>query len=143
MLAGHAPGDRKMSQDPKTVVCIEDEAGVIELIRFILERRGLEVVGAESGPEGLNAIRRLKPVMVLLDLMLPGMDGWEVYRRMKADETMRNIPVIVVTARAANVDEMLAKQIAKVDDYVKKPFSLQELLQSVDRVLARVAPQSP
>jgi CheY-like chemotaxis protein len=131
-----------MSQDSKTVVCIEDEAGVIELIRFILERRGLEVVGAESGPEGLNAIRRLKPVMVLLDLMLPGMDGWEVYRRMKADETIRNIPVIVVTARAANVDEMLAKQIAKVDDYVKKPFSLQELLQSVDRVLARVAPQS-
>jgi DNA-binding response OmpR family regulator len=61
---------------------------------------------------------------------------------MKADETIRNIPVIVVTARAANVDEMLAKQIAKVDDYVKKPFSLQELLQSVDRVLARVAPQS-
>jgi CheY-like chemotaxis protein len=131
-----------MSQDSKTVVCIEDEAGVIELIRFILERRGLEVVGAESGPEGLTAIRRLKPVMVLLDLMLPGMDGWEVYRRMKADETIRNIPVIVVTARAANVDEMLAKQIAKVDDYVKKPFSLQELLQSVDRVLARVAPQS-
>jgi CheY-like chemotaxis protein len=131
-----------MPQDSKTVVCIEDEAGVIELIRFILERRGLEVVGAESGPEGLTAIRRLKPVMVLLDLMLPGMDGWEVYRRMKADETIRNIPVIVVTARAANVDEMLAKQIAKVDDYVKKPFSLQELLQSVDRVLARVAPQS-
>jgi CheY-like chemotaxis protein len=131
-----------MSPDSKTVVCIEDEAGVIELIRFILERRGLEVVGAESGAEGLSAIRRLKPVMVLLDLMLPGMDGWEVYRRMKADETIRNIPVIVVTARAANVDEMLAKQIAKVDDYVKKPFSLQELLQSVDRVLARVAPQS-
>jgi len=126
-----------MSPESKTVVCIEDEPGVIDLIRFILDRRGLEVVGAESGTEGLDLIRKLRPAIVLLDLMLPGMDGWEVYRRMKADETMKDIPVIVVTARAANVDEMLAKQIAKVDDYIKKPFSLQELLQSVDKVLAR------
>jgi CheY-like chemotaxis protein len=132
-----------MSQDSKTVVCIEDEPGVIELIRLILERRGLEVVGAENGPEGLVAIRQSHPMLVLLDLMLPGMDGWEVYRRMKADEAMKNIPVIVVTAKAEGIDEVLAKHIAKVDDYIKKPFSLQELWQSIDRVMARAAVQRP
>src|SRR5512136_237702 len=126
-----------MSEDSKTVVCIEDEPGVIELIRLILERRGLEVVGAENGPDGLAAIRQFQPMLVLLDLMLPGMDGWEVYRRMKADDAMKNIPVIVVTAKAEGIDEVLAKHIAKVDDYIKKPFSLQALVQAIERVLNR------
>jgi DNA-binding response OmpR family regulator len=132
-----------MTSQTNKVVCIEDESGVIELIRLILERRGLEVVGAENGPAGLNTIRELRPSLVLLDLMLPGMDGWEVYRRMKADDTMKNIPVIVVTAKAEGIDEVLAKHIAKVDDYIKKPFSLQELLQSVERVMARSAAPGP
>src|SRR5512136_2162731 len=132
-----------MSEDSKTVVCIEDEAGVIELIRLILERRGLEVVGAENGPDGLAAIRQHNPMLVLLDLMLPGMDGWEVYRRMKADDEMKSIPVIVVTAKAEGIDEVLAKHIAKVDDYIKKPFSLQELWQSIDRVMARATVRRP
>ncbi len=131
-----------MPQDSQTVLCIEDEPGVIELIRLILERRGLQVVGAASGPEGLSAVRQLRPKLVLLDLMLPGMDGWEVYRRMKADEATKNIPVIVVTAKAANIDEMLARYIAKVDDYIKKPFALQELVEKVDRVLGAAPPQS-
>jgi len=128
-----------MSQDSKLVVCIEDEPGVIELIRLILERREFQVIGAENGPDGLAAVRQHKPTLVLLDLMLPGMDGWEVYRRMKADDEIKSIPVIVVTAKAEGIDEVLAKAIAKVDDYVKKPFSLQELWQSIDRVLARAA----
>jgi DNA-binding response OmpR family regulator len=126
-----------MSSQPNTVVCIEDEPGVIELIRLILERRGLKVVGAASGVQGLEVIRQVKPSLVLLDLMMPGMDGWEVYRRMKADAMMKTIPVIIVTAKAEGIDEVLAKHIAKVDDYIKKPFSLQELLQAIERVLGR------
>jgi len=126
-----------MSSKPDTVVCIEDEPGVIELIRLILERRGLKVVGAGSGVQGLEVVRQVRPSLVLLDLMMPGMDGWEVYRRMKADAIMKTIPVIIVTAKAEGIDEVLAKHIAKVDDYIKKPFSLQELLQSIDRVLNR------
>jgi CheY-like chemotaxis protein len=126
-----------MSSEPRTVVCIEDEPGVIELIRLILERRGLRVVGAVSGAEGLEVVRQVKPSLVLLDLMMPGMDGWEVYRRMKADAMMKTIPVIIVTAKAEGIDEVLAKHIAKVDDYIKKPFSLQELLQAIERVLNR------
>ena len=126
-----------MSSEPSTIVCIEDEPGVIELIRLILERRGFKVVGAVSGVEGLEVVRQVKPSLVLLDLMMPGMDGWEVYRRMKADAMMKTIPVIIVTAKAEGIDEVLAKHIAKVDDYIKKPFSLQELLQSIERVLNR------
>ena len=126
-----------MSPEPSTVVCIEDEPGVIELIRLILERRGLKVVGAASGVQGLEVVRQVKPSLVLLDLMMPGMDGWEVYRRMKADAMMKTIPVIIVTAKAEGIDEVLAKHIAKVDDYIKKPFSLQELLQAIERVLGR------
>ena len=126
-----------MAAESNKVVCIEDEPGVIELIRLILERRGLEVTGAEGGTEGLKIVKALKPALVLLDLMMPGMDGWEVYRRMKADEDMKNIPVIIVTAKAEGIDEVLAKHIAKVDDYIKKPFSLQELVQSIERVLNR------
>ena len=126
-----------MSSEPRTVVCIEDEPGVIELIRLILERRGLKVVGAVSGMEGLEVVRQVQPSLVLLDLMMPEMDGWEVYRRMKADAMMKTIPVIIVTAKAEGIDEVLAKHIAKVDDYIKKPFSLQELLQAIERVLNR------
>jgi DNA-binding response OmpR family regulator len=74
---------------------------------------------------------------VLLDLMMPDMDGWEVYQQMKADELTRHIPVIVVTARAQSIDKVLGLHIAKVDDYIAKPFSPQELLNSVEKVLAQ------
>ena len=81
-------------------------------------------------------IRKEHPDLVLLDLMMPDMDGWEVYQQMKAEETTKNIPVIVVTARAQSIDKVLGLHIAKVDDYIAKPFSPQELLNSVDNVLA-------
>jgi DNA-binding response OmpR family regulator len=68
--------------------------------------------------------------------MMPDMDGWEVYQQMKADEATKDIPVIVVTARAQSIDKVLGLHIAKVDDYIAKPFSPQELLNSVDTVLA-------
>ncbi|MDO9129050.1 MAG: response regulator [Anaerolineales bacterium] len=122
---------------PKRVLCIEDEAEMIDLIRLILGRRGFEVKGANGGLEGLEMIRKEKPDLVLLDLMMPDMDGWEVYQQMKADEATRDIPVIVVTAKAQSIDKVLGLHIAKVDDYIAKPFSPQELLASIDNVLAK------
>jgi two-component system response regulator VicR len=80
-------------------------------------------------------IHRDHPDLVLLDLMMPEMDGWEVYQQMKADDTTKDIPVIVVTAKAQSIDKVLGLHIAKVDDYIAKPFSPQELLNSVDKVL--------
>jgi len=125
-----------MSEIKKKVVCVEDEPEIIDLIRLILGRKGFDLTGATGGLEGLETIRRVKPDLVLLDLMMPDMDGWEVYQQMKADPDLKNIPVIVVTAKAQSIDKILGLHIAKVDDYVTKPFGPQELLQSVERVLS-------
>jgi DNA-binding response OmpR family regulator len=119
----------------KHIVCIEDEPEMIELIRLILSRRGFEVHGASGGKKGLDMVREMLPDLVLLDLMMPEMDGWEVYQQMKADVSTRDIPVIVVTARAQNIDKVLGLHIAKVDDYIAKPFGPQELIDSVEKIL--------
>ncbi len=121
----------------KMILCIEDEPEMIDLICLILSRRGFEIRGANGGKEGLEIIRNEHPDLVLLDLMMPEMDGWEVYQQMKADEAAKDIPVIVVTAKAQSIDKVLGLHIAKVDDYIAKPFSPQELLASVDAVLGR------
>jgi DNA-binding response OmpR family regulator len=121
----------------KLILCIEDEPEMIDLIRLILNRHGFEIRGANGGKEGLEIIRKDHPDLVLLDLMMPDMDGWEVYQQMKADDVTKNIPVIVVTARAQSIEKVLGLHIAKVDDYIVKPFSPQELLTSVDKVLDR------
>lgn len=124
-----------MAQDKKVVVCIEDEPEMIDLVKLILGRKGFDLVGAVGGREGLETVRKLKPDLVLLDLMMPDMDGWEVYQQMKADDALKDIPVVVVTAKAQSIDKVLGLHIAKVDDYVTKPFGPQELLQSVNKVL--------
>ena len=121
----------------KQVVCIEDDPEMIELIRLILNRRGVQVHGASGGAAGLKLIREKHPDLVLLDLMMPDMDGWEVYQQMKSDESIRDIPVIVVTAKAQSIDKVLGLHIAKVDDYIAKPFSPQDLMDSVDKVLGK------
>ncbi|HJW84116.1 MAG TPA: response regulator [Anaerolineae bacterium] len=126
-----------MAEEKKRVVCIEDEPEMVDLVKLILGRKGFELIGAMGGREGLEKIKSIKPDLVLLDLMMPDMDGWEVYQQMKADPEMQHIPVIVVTAKAQSIDKVLGLHIAKVDDYVTKPFGPQELLQSVEKVLSK------
>ncbi|MDX1435744.1 MAG: response regulator [Anaerolineales bacterium] len=124
-----------MADEKRRVVCIEDEPEMIDLYKLILSRRGFEVIGADGGRNGLEAVQKGAPDLVLLDLMMPDMDGWEVYKRLKADPTTESIPVIVVTAKAQSIDKVLGLHIAQVDDYISKPFSPQELLDSVEKVL--------
>ena len=119
----------------KRILCIEDEAEMIDLTRLVLEREGFEVLGAVGGSQGLAIIKQEKPDLVLLDLMMPDMDGWEVYRQMRADKDLANIPVIVVTARAQSIDKVLGLQVAKVADYITKPFGPKDLITSINRVL--------
>ena len=94
-----------MAENKKKVVCVEDEPEIIDLIKLILGRKGFDLTGATGGLEGLEAIRRIKPDLVLLDLMMPDMDGWEVYQQMKADSELKNIPVIVVTSKILSEEE--------------------------------------
>ncbi len=128
-----------MNKPTKRLAYIEDEAEMIDLVRLILGRRGYTVLGATGGHEGLELVRKELPDLVLLDLMMPDMDGWDVYHQIKSDEQTRDIPVIVITAKAQNIDKILGLRIAKVEDYISKPFSPQELLDRVEHVLSRQA----
>ena len=123
------------------VVYIEDDQEMIDLVVLILTRRGYQVKGAQGGRNGLDLIFQDPPDLILLDLMMPGMDGWEVYQQLKSNETTRNIPVIIVTAKAQAIDRVLGLHIAKVDDYIAKPFRPQELIDAIDHVFNQASQQ--
>ena len=131
-----------MSKESKRLAYIEDESEMIDLVRIILGRRGYTVLGANGGREGLELVRKELPDLVLLDLMMPDMDGWDVYHQIKSEELTRDIPVIVITAKAQNIDKVLGLRIAKVEDYIAKPFSPQELLDRIDIVLSKQSKSS-
>ena len=121
----------------KTIVYFEDDRDMVELVKIILEREGYQVDGIAEGKSGLILVKQLLPDVILLDLMLPDMDGWEIYRQLKNDETTMDIPVIVITAKTQSIDKVLGLEIAKVDDYISKPFRPNELVERVEGVLSR------
>lgn len=124
-----------MNAKDKVIICIDDDPEIITLMRLIFRPKGFRLIGAVSGPEGLKAMRRVKPDLVLLDLMMPGMSGWEVYRQMQADEELKRIPVVIVTVRAQAIERTIGLHVFGVDDYITKPFEIQDLVRSVCRVL--------
>jgi CheY-like chemotaxis protein len=130
--------EREMEKD-RTVVCIEDEPDMISLIELALQRIRVKLIGALGGAEGLDRIRQVKPDLVLLDLMMPDIDGWEVYRRMKADEGLRHIPIIVITAMDPLWTKKQGLDPEHVDGFIHKPFVPQELVQMVNSTLRLVA----
>lgn len=118
------------------VVYIEDDLEMINLVTLILSRRGFLVKGAHGGREGLDLVRMELPDLVLLDLMMPDLDGWDLYQQLKANTDTRHIPVIVITAKSQPIDRVLGLHIAKVDDYISKPFHPEDLLESIRKVMA-------
>ncbi len=126
-----------MTKKEKKVVYIEDEPEMIDLVTLILSRKGFTVKGANGGREGLDLIKKELPDLVLLDLMMPDVDGWDVFQQMKAETKTRKIPVIVITAKAQSIDKVLGLQIAKVAAYISKPFTPQELIDSVERIFQK------
>ncbi len=129
-----------MEEIPPTVsiLYIEDDPEMIDLVTLILTRQGYQVSGANGGRKGLEQAQRTMPDLVLLDLMMPDMDGWDVYHQLKSSQLTRDIPVIIITARSQTIDQVLGIQIAKVDDYIIKPFRPGELIESVKKVLAAI-----
>lgn len=117
------------------VLCVDDEPGVVELIGLILKPQNIQVDGATNGLEALASMRQNPPDAVMLDIMMPDMDGWEVYRQMRADTHLKDIPVIIVTARNSSFEEIIARERAGVDDYITKPFVPNDLRQSLARVM--------
>jgi DNA-binding response OmpR family regulator len=123
------------SDRPISIVYIEDDLEMIDLVSLVLSRRGFQLKGAHGGREGLELINQELPDLILLDLMMPDVEGWDVYHQVKANVSTQNIPVIVITAKAQSIDRVLGLQIAKVEDYISKPFRPQELIDSIEVVL--------
>jgi two-component system alkaline phosphatase synthesis response regulator PhoP len=121
------------------VLVIEDERDVAELLRYHLAREGYDVRLSASGVEGIREAKESRPDMVLLDIMVPELNGWEVCRRLKQDPDLRGIPVIMVTGRVEEGDKVLGFEMG-ADDYVTKPFSPRELLARVRAVMRRSKP---
>ncbi len=119
----------------RRVIYIEDDQEMIDLVSMILSRRGYQVTGAQGGKQGLELVNQEAPDLILLDLMMPDIDGWDVYQQIKSHDATRHIPVIVITAKAQAIARVLGLHIAKVDDYISKPFRPQELLESIETVL--------
>lgn len=120
------------------ILCIDDEPGMIELVALVLKPQNVQVSGANSGAAGLEQLRQNpdeRPDAVLLDIMMPGMDGWEVYRQIRNDDELKEIPVIIVTARDSSFEEIIARTRANVDDYITKPFVPNKLRESIAKVL--------
>jgi DNA-binding response OmpR family regulator len=117
------------------ILYIEDERPVIDLVREALSLAGYKVVGATSGRQGLALMRERKPDLILLDLMMPDINGWDVYREMKTDKNLADIPVIVVSAKAPEYDNIVIDDLPPVEDYITKPFDVEELIQSVKEIL--------
>ena len=121
------------------VLIVEDEPDVAELMRYNLAKEGYEVALVGNGAEALEQARRSRPDMILLDIMVPGLNGWEVCRRLKQDAHTRAVPVIMVTGRAEEGDKVLGFEMG-ADDYITKPFSPRELLARVRAVMRRGKP---
>ncbi len=119
----------------KVVVYIEDEPELIDLLRLILQDEQIDIQAAVRGKEGLKLIRQLKPDLVLLDLMLPDIEGWEIYRQMQQDAALREIPVIVVTVRTEGLIEGVWPQVKELAGYLVKPFTVHDMRAAVQRVL--------
>ena len=116
----------------KRVLCIEDQADNRRIVRDLLTSVGFEVIEAVKGDEGVSTAEREKPDLILMDIQLPGIDGYEATRRIKANPALAHIPIIVVTSYALSGDEEKARS-AGCDAYIAKPFDAMELLSMVRR----------
>ncbi len=122
------------------VLVVEDEQDLQDLLRFNLAREGYEVTCVGSGEKALEAVRRVTPQLILLDLMLPGVDGLNVCRTLKADAALKDIPVVMLTAKGEEADVVVGLELG-ADDYITKPFSPRVLLARLKAVLRRKSPQ--
>ena len=123
----------------KKIVIVEDDHNISELLQLYLKNEGYETVIANDGGEGIDQFRRFRPDLVLLDLMLPVMDGWGVLRTIRQDS---KVPVIMLTAKGEDMDKIMRMEYG-ADDYIKKPFSIMELITRVKALLRRTVKEEP
>lgn len=120
------------------ILVVDDEPDILKLLEYNLKRSGFQAILAKDGPEAIEAARANRPDLVLLDIMLPDMEGTEVLRRLKSMEATASIPVIMLTAKGEEVDKIVGFELG-AEDYITKPFSPRELILRVKAVLKRTA----
>jgi two-component system phosphate regulon response regulator PhoB len=120
----------------QSVLIIEDEPSLQEILTYNLESRGYQVLVFDDGTAGLEGVRKHVPDIVLLDIMLPGMDGFEVCRHIRSDPIIKHLPVLMMTARGEEIDQLVGFQMG-ADDYVTKPFKMRILLERIKSLLRR------
>lgn len=120
------------------IMVVDDEPDTVDLIKLVLETEGFEVISAYSGKECLEKLKMGKPALILLDIMMPMMDGWEVFHKIK--EEYPDIPVAILTIRDRDIDKMLGLHVLKADDYITKPFGRQELVNRVRKIIIKNQP---
>ncbi|KOF56087.1 MULTISPECIES: response regulator transcription factor [Clostridium] len=118
------------------ILVVDDEPHIVQLITFNLEKNGYKVISANNGVDGLKMAKQELPQLVLLDLMLPELDGYDVCREIRRDNNISNMPVIMLTAKSEELDKILGLELG-ADDYITKPFSVRELIARVKAVLRR------
>ncbi len=122
--------------DMKSILIVEDEKDIVDLISYHLSQSGFSVITALDGPSGLERAKKERPGLVILDLMLPGMDGKDVCRALKSNPLTQSIPILMLTAKTEEVDRVIGFELG-ADDYVTKPFSPRELVLRVKAILRR------
>jgi two-component system, OmpR family, alkaline phosphatase synthesis response regulator PhoP len=135
-MATQAQAKPPVAEARRKVLIVEDEKDIRDLVRYNLEEEGFAVVEASDGEVGLNLATRERPALIILDLMLPGLSGLEVCKHLRSREETMQVPILILTARASEVDKVLGLEIG-ADDYVTKPFSPRELVARVKAVLRR------
>lgn len=119
------------------ILVVEDEDDILELVTYNLRKDGFNVTTAATGPEALDAVRNSRPMLILLDLMLPGLDGLEVCRRLKSDQDTATIPIVMLTAKGEEADIVSGLELG-ADDYITKPFSPRVMVARARAVLRRL-----
>lgn len=120
------------------ILTVDDEEHILELIKFNLENSGYKVIGCGDGVEALRLAKSEKPDLILLDVMLPGIDGYDVCKEIRKDFNISSLPIIMITAKSEELDKILGLELG-ADDYITKPFSIRELLARVKALLRRTS----
>ena len=115
---------------PKKILVVDDETELLKAISILLKTSGYEVVTAQDGQEGLEKAKSLSPDLIVLDILMPKMDGYEVCRLLKFDEKYKSIPIIMLTAKVQDIDKAMGKKVG-ADDYIAKPFETQDLIDKI------------